>query len=229
MYLSVFQYTIYILQYTMNIILPFLSGFIAALVGVLPPGLINMTAAKVSLIDGKKRAMMFVLGAIIIVFLQTYIAVIFAKYINQHKEVVILLREIGLFIFLALTIYFLKFAKKPKIKNNEDSKIKSKRSRFFMGMVISAINFFPIPYYALVAITLASYNIFQYETSSIYSLVLGIATGSFSVFYFYVVFFNKMKSKAEYFINNMNKILGTITGIITLLALFNVLKYYLNK
>jgi threonine/homoserine/homoserine lactone efflux protein len=213
----------------MNIILPFLFGFIAALVGVLPPGLINMTAAKVSLIDGKKQAMMFVLGAIIIVLLQTYIAVIFARYIDQHKEVVILLREIGLFIFLALTIYFLKFAKKPKIKNEEDAKIKSKRSRFFMGMVISAINFFPVPYYALVAITLASYNLFQYKIPSIYSLVLGIASGSFVVFYFYVVFFNKMKSKAEYFINNMNKILGTITGLVTILALFNVLKYYFNK
>lgn len=185
-----------------------------------------MTAAKVSLIDGKKRAMMFVLGALIIVFIQTYISVIFAQYIDNHHEVIVLLREIGCVIFIALTIYFLKFAPTPKIREDEEVKIKSKRSRFFMGMVISAINFFPIPYYALITITLASYNVFSYEPMQNCSLILGIAAGSFVVFYFYVVFFNKMKSKANYMITNMNKWIGIITGIVALITLFNIVKYY---
>jgi H+/Cl- antiporter ClcA len=95
-----------------------------------------------------------------------------------------------------------------------------------MGMVISAINFFPIPYYVLVSIALASYKVFTFEPLPEYSLVLGIVLGSFAVFYFYVVFFNKMKSKADFFINNMNKVLGFITGIVALITLFNVVKYY---
>lgn len=209
----------------MNLFLPFFFGFLAAVVGVIPPGLINMTAAKVSLVDGKKRAMMFVLGALIIIYFQTYVSVIFAQYIDSHKEVIVLLREIGLFIFIALTIYFLKFAKKPKI-SNENATVKSKRSRFFMGMVISAINFFPIPYYVLVSIALAAYKVFTFEPLPIYSLVLGVVLGSFAVFYFYVVFFNKMKSKAEFLINNMNKMIGFITGIVAVITLFNVIKYY---
>jgi threonine/homoserine/homoserine lactone efflux protein len=185
-----------------------------------------MTAAKVSLIDGRKRAMMFVLGALIIVFFQTYLSVFFAQYIDKHIEVVVLLREIGFVIFIALSIYFLSFAKQPKINHEEVSNIKSKRSRFFMGMIISAINFFPIPYYALITITLASYHVFSYEPIQNISLIFGIVLGSFSVFYFYVVFFNKLKSKANYLITNMNKIIGTITGLIALLTLFNIVKYY---
>jgi len=39
----------------MNLFLPFFFGFLAAVVGVIPPGLINMTAAKVSLVDGKNE------------------------------------------------------------------------------------------------------------------------------------------------------------------------------
>jgi threonine/homoserine/homoserine lactone efflux protein len=210
----------------MSVLLPFFFGFLAAIVGVLPPGIVNMTAAKISLIDGRKRAMMFVLGALIIVFFQTYLSVIFAKYIDKHDEVIVLLREIGFVIFVVLTIYFLKFAKAPKIKTDEVEKIKSKRSRFLMGMIISAINFFPIPYYALVTITLASYNIFAYEQMQNCSLIFGIVIGSFVIFYFYVVFFNKMKSKADYFVQNMSKIIGIITGLIALLTLFNILKYY---
>jgi threonine/homoserine/homoserine lactone efflux protein len=211
----------------MNILIPFLSGFTAAAIGVLPPGLINMTAAKVSLTDGRKRGMMFVLGALIIIFIQTYISVIFADYINSHQEVVVLLRQIGLIIFCGLSIYFLFFAKKPRIKSDDENEhLKSKRSRFFLGMLISAINFFPIPYYVLVSVSLASFHLFTFETWSIYSLVMGVVTGSFSIFYLYVVFFNKMKSKTDYFIQNMNKIIGVVTGLVALITLWNVAKLH---
>lgn len=208
----------------MSIILPLLSGFIAAVIGVLPPGLINMTAAKVDFTDGRKRAMVFVSGALIVIFIQTYISVIFAQYINNHQEIVVLLREIGLVIFTILSVYFLFFAKKPKLKSKDSLQLKSKRSRFFMGMLISAINFFPIPYYVFVSVTLASYAIFTFDTLSIYSLVVGVVLGSFAVFYLYVVFFNKMRDKTDYFLKNMNKIIGIITGIVALLTAYNFIK-----
>ena len=210
----------------MTIIFPFLFGFLAAAIGVFPPGLINMTATKVSLTDGKKQAMMFVLGALIVIFFQTYISVIFAEYIDKHDEVVVLFREIGLAVFIILTLYFLVFAKKPQIKDQENLKVKSKRSRFFMGMVLSAINFFPIPYYVLISITLASFNVFSFKILPICSFVFGVVTGSFLLFYWYVVFFNKLQSKTDFFVNNMNKIIGSITGLVSLVTLINVLKYY---
>lgn len=210
----------------MTLFLPFIFGFLSAVVGVIPPGLINMTAAKVGITDGRKRAMMFVLGATIIVFLQTYISVMFAQYINQHEEIVVLFREIGLGIFAALSIYFLFFAKEPKINPQEKLQLKSKRSRFFMGMLISALNFFPIPYYVFVSVTLASYKLFNFETTSTYSLVFGIVFGSFFVFYCYVLFFEKLKSRTEFLIKNMNKFIGVVTGIIALITLVNVLKFY---
>ena len=210
----------------MKFFLPFFFGYLAAVVGVIPPGLINLTAAKVSLVEGKKRAMVFVFGALIIIFLQTYVSVIFAQYINHHDEIVILLREIGLLIFIALSIYFLKFARKPTIGNEENDVVKSKRSRFFVGMFVSAINFFPIPYYVLISMTMVSYGIFTFETLPEYSFVLGAVLGSSTIFYLYVVFFNKMKSKTSYFINNMNKMIGTITGIVALFTFFNLVKNY---
>jgi threonine/homoserine/homoserine lactone efflux protein len=213
----------------MNFILPFFSGFLAAVIGIFPPGLINMTAAKVSVNDGRKRGLVFVLGALSVIFFQTYISVLFAQYINLHQDVVILLREIGLAIFILISIYFLFFAKKPQpVLENQNLQLKSKRSRFFMGMLISAINFFPIPYYVLVSITLASYNVFSFEKSSIYSLVFGVVAGSFSVFYCYVVFFERLKSKTDYFVRNMNTIIGVITGLVAILTLINILNYYLN-
>lgn len=208
----------------MRIFLPFFFGYLAAVVGVIPPGLINMTAAKVSLMEGKKRAMFFVLGALLMIFFQTYISVIFAQYINLHNEVVILLREIGFFVFLVLSIYFFKFAKKPSFSAEDHVAVKSKMSRFFVGMFISAVNFFPIPYYVLISISMASCRIFTFETLPELALVTGAVFGSSTIFYLYVIFFNKLKTKTDFFINNMNKIIGTITGIVALLTLFNLVK-----
>lgn len=207
-------------------VIPFLFGFLAASIGVFPPGLINMTAAKISIIDGRVRALMFILGATIVVFFQTYVAVVFANYINLHPEIIILFREIGTVIMFFATIYFLFFAKKQKIKDK--IKIKSKKSRFFMGMVISAINILPIPYYVLITVTLAAFHLFSFQPVPIYSFVSGVVAGSFSIFYCYVVMFEKFKPKATYFINNMNTILGTVTAIVTVFTLLNVIKYYLN-
>ena len=210
----------------MAYILPLFFGFVVSVVGILPPGLINMTAAKISLQDGKSRAMVFTSGAVLIVFFQTYLALIFARYIEAHQEVVILLREIGFGIFTIVTIYFLWIAKKPKVKIKEDIKIKSKKSRFFLGVLVSAINFFPIPYYVFVSVSLASFGYFTFEPTSVYSFVLGVVLGSFLVFYTYIAFFNKIQNKTEFLMKNMNVIIGSVTGIISMITLYNILKYY---
>lgn len=212
----------------MQFFFPFLFGFLAAVIGIIPPGLINLTAAKISLIDGKNSALKFVFGALVVIFLQTYISVFFAQYINSHQGIVVLLREIGLVIFIALSLYFLKFARKHSDNSQTPNVIKSKRNRFLVGMFVSAINFFPIPYYVLISITLASYKLFNFELIQEFLFVFGVLLGSSMVFYLYVEFFNKMKNKADYFIANMNKIIGTITGIVALITLINLLKLYLN-
>ncbi|CAM2828282.1 LysE family transporter [Flavobacterium frigoris] len=211
----------------MNLIISLLSGFITALIGITPPGLLNMTAAKVNLKEGKRNAFWFVFGAVIIIFFQAYLAILFARVINIRPDIVILLREIGFAIFGALTVYFLWIAKKPKIKKAKIVK-SSKKTRFFLGMLLSALNFFPIPYYVFVSITLSSYNIFSFNESSILTFVIGSVLGSTLVFYFYITFFQKIEDKADYLLRNMNTIIGSITGAVSIITLFNIIRYYLS-
>ncbi|CAC9973875.1 lysine transporter LysE [Flavobacterium sp. WLB] len=205
---------------------PLLSGFIAAAIGIIPPGLINMTAAKINLKEGKKNALWFVIGAVLVIFFQVYVAVLFAQVIDNRPDVVTLLREIGFVIFSILTIYFLFIAKEPKTKKKSKIKKSSKKSRFFLGMLLSALNFFPIPYYVVVSVTLASYNLFVFENSIIFTFVLGSILGSFAVLYSYIGFFEKIEKKTDYLMRNMNTIIGSITGLVAVVTLFNILNYY---
>ena len=209
----------------MNFITPLFFGFISAIIGIIPPGLINMTAAKVNHKEGKRNALWFVLGALLVICFQVFFAILFAKIINRRPDLVALLREIGFGIFAALTIYFLLIAKQPNGKSKK-LKNKSKTKRFFLGMLLSALNFFPIPYYVFISISLASFNLFSFETTSIFIFVNGVVIGSFLVFYFYISFFTRIESKRDYIMKNMNSIIGSITGLIAILTLLNIIKYY---
>ena len=95
----------------MAIIYNLLVGFFGSFIGVLPPGLINMYAAKISMREGRKRGLLFSIGVCIIVMLQTYIALLFARYIGKHPEIVSMLQKVALGIFISLTIYFIFIAK----------------------------------------------------------------------------------------------------------------------
>ena len=209
----------------MGLTLPLFLGFLTASIGITPPGLINMTAAKVSMNEGRTQAMIFALGATVVVLIQTYIAVIFAQFIDSNPEIVILLREVGLAIFLALTGFFVWRGSKPKPEEKE-IKLHSKKSRFFLGMLLSALNFFPIPFYVFVSITLASYKYFFFDKPFIYTFVIGSGIGAFFAFYCYIAFFKKMENKSSFLLKNMNYIIASITGLISLITMWNIALYY---
>lgn len=206
--------------------LPFLLGFITSSAGISPPGLINMTAAKVGMNEGRTRALIFALGATAIVLLQALIAVVFARFINQNPDVLIMLREVGLLIFGGLTIYFFV---KGRETNHEEKELRmhSKKNRFFTGMLLSALNFFPIPFYVFISITLASYHYFYFTKAFVFTFVCGAGVGAFFAFYCYIFFFRRLESKTTFLLKNMNYIIGSVTGLISIVTLFNVVRYYI--
>ncbi|MCL6293857.1 LysE family transporter [Jejuia spongiicola] len=207
----------------MDITFIFFLGLFIALVGVIPPGLLNMTAAKISLKEGHSRGIVFSIGVCVIVIAQTYIAAIFARYLSNHPEVIDILQRVALVIFILITIYFLFIAKKQP-KQQIEPKIRSKHSRFFQGLFLSSINVFPIPYQAYMTITLASFGWLKFDQISIISYVAGAASGTFVMLYMYIFFFDKIKQKTFTSQRSMNYIIGGITGVISIITLINIIK-----
>jgi threonine/homoserine/homoserine lactone efflux protein len=202
--------------------LPLVLGFFIAFLAVIPPGLINMTAAKISLQEGKNEAISFALGASAIIFFQTFIAVLFARFISNHQEIVSTLQEIGIFIFSSLSIYFFWIAKKPK-KIKTDSRVKGKSNRFFLGMLLSTLNLLPIPFYVFASMTLAASGYFSFDKIPVAEFVIGVMIGSFTVFYIYIVAFKKIENKTEFLMRNINTIIGSVTTFMAVLTLFKLL------
>jgi len=202
--------------------LPLVLGFFIAFLAVIPPGLINMTAAKISLQEGKNEAISFAIGASVIIFFQTFIAVLFARFINKHQEIVSTLQEIGIFVFSLLSFYFFWIAKKPK-KIKTDSRVKGKSNRFFLGMLLSVLNLLPIPFYVFASMTLAASGYFSFDKIPVAEFVIGVMSGSFTVLYIYIVAFKKIENKTEFLMRNINTIIGSVTTFMAVLTLFKLL------
>jgi threonine/homoserine/homoserine lactone efflux protein len=206
----------------MAFLLPLFFGFCIAVIAVILPGLINMTAAKISLQEGRTQALSFAFGALIIVFFQTFLAVLFARYISLHAEIVALLQEVAIVIFIGLSVYFFWVAKKPKSPKT-DRNIKGKSNRFFFGILMSILNFLPIPFYVLASMSLASSGYFHFGKYEIFNFVIGVVLGSFAVFYLYIVAFKFIEVKTHFLMKNINTIIGTVTSVMALFTLFKLL------
>jgi threonine/homoserine/homoserine lactone efflux protein len=199
----------------------FLLGLLVAFIGVVPPGLLNLTAAKISLKEGYLRGFIFSLGACVIVGFQTYLAAIFAKYLNQHLEIVEILKRVALVVFVLVSIFF--FLAKRDANAKEIDALESKKSRFFQGIFMSALNMFPIPYQAYIITTLVTIKWIFLDNLSIVAYVAGTVSGTFVGFYIYILFFEKIKNSKIFSQKDMSLAIASITALVAIITLVNVL------
>ena len=206
----------------MSILLNFAIGFLASIVGVVPPGLLNMSAAKISITQGRKIALLFSVGVGVTVCLQTLIALLLARYLDQHDEIVDLLQEVALGIFICITIYFFFIAKDTRREIPKDMN-HSKTNRFFYGILLAALNLLPLPYWVYLSVTFSAFGWFTFEQAGIWVASIGSGFGSFVMLSIYVQFFRKKHDRIKFKIN-MNYVIGLISAVISAITLIKIIK-----
>ena len=205
----------------MGMLFHLVFGFVAAFIGVIPPGLLNITAAKISLNRGRKTAAIFACGVVVTVIIQTAIALLFARYLEMHPEIVHLLRQIAVGIFICLTVYFFFIAKDTRRKRTKEVS-SSGYGQFFLGMFLAAINLLPLPYWVYVSITFNGFGWFEFTTEALVMCVIGSALGTLAMLIVYIQFFKRLKSKNYLNRVNMNYVIGSITGLIAVLTFIKI-------
>jgi len=206
----------------MSLLFNFIIGLVASIVGVIPPGFLNLAAAKISMSEGRKKGLLFSLGVSATVILQTYIALLFARYLDNHPDIVDMLQKVALGIFLCITIYFFFIAKDIR-KESPRQANKSKTNRFFSGMFLSVLNLLPLPYWVYISITFSTFGWFEFSQPELLLTVVASGMGTFTVLALYVWFF-RPKDNPKRLKLNMNYIIGIITAVISIITFFKILK-----
>ena len=211
----------------MSVLFAFAFAILFSFLGVLPPGIVNMTVANYSVKKSLKRAKKFINGALLVVFVQSILAFYFATFLENHPQVMNNLKLVGSVVFILLTIFFLGKGIQNFIGSKEEIKKKSTKSKmkpFLHGVFISGLNVFPIPYYAFVSLYLSAF-IEDFFTNLVgVAFVIGVTLGTFIVFLGYAYLFRKIKHKVTFFIKNINFIIAIITGLIAVFTIYNLNK-----
>lgn len=205
----------------MSLIIHFILGFITSFLGTLTPSMLNMTTAKISLNKSKIEALKFAVGASLVVLAQAYIAILFTKFLRTNPTFVEALQKIAMVIFALLSFYFYKQTKKDK-KTNSSTKEKA-GSSFVVGLLLSALNMFSIPFYCGVTTALDVAGWLQFTQQNIMTFVVGSAIGTFALLAMYANYANIIQTKSKGLAKNLNLILSILTGglaVLTFIKMF---------
>jgi threonine/homoserine/homoserine lactone efflux protein len=138
----------------------FFFGFIFSFLGSITPSMLNMTALKISLENGKKELNKYAIGVSVVALPQAYIAVFLTKGIVENPLIIETLEKIAIVIFVFLSYYFYRESKKRKIKI-ETGAVK-KENAFLAGITLSVLNMFSIPFFCGIVATLDAFNRFSF-------------------------------------------------------------------
>lgn len=200
--------------------LSFFLGFCSSFLGFLAPSMLNITATKISLENNKKTAINFSFGVSIIVVLQSSLALLFFKAINENPFVLEYIHSFSILIFSILSFVFFRKAFLERKKNTSKKTI---NNGFLTGLGLALVNMFAIPFYSGLAAVFNMNGWLELDRVSIFLFVAGTCFGIFFLLYCYILLAEKIKSQITRFAKYLNFILGAITGIVTVIYLIKML------
>jgi threonine/homoserine/homoserine lactone efflux protein len=204
-----------------HLLLLFFATFSAAFMATMPPGLLNMNAAKTSVKKGKTNGIIFSLGVSAMIVMQAYIAVLISKYLYRNPEVIDLLLKIALAIFAFFAIYFFISARREDQQKLQRVKV-SRKNSFFKGMLLAALNLLTIPYYSGLNAMWNATGWIKFEAGDIGTFILAAGFGTFAALYLYTVYFKKLEAKTHTFSKNSNYILSGLMVVLLMITIIRI-------
>ena len=202
----------------------FLITYFAALAGVIPPGLINMSVAKTCVQHGKKNGLFVAIGASLVVAFQALVAILLARYIFGNPFVRNMLLRTGLVIFLIMAIFFFIKAKRSRVKKVEISKHAGIRS-LGKGMMVSVLNILPIPYFCALGAALNVSGKVEYDVMAISLFIAAAVAGTFTALYLYVIFFVRIENKSASFGKYSNYFMAVLMLVLVIITLIRTIYF----
>lgn len=190
-------------------------GIFTGALGSAIPGILNTSILQITVKQGEKPASKFISGALLVIVFQTFLSVYFARFINKNPYVSDVINEIGIGVFLILSIYFFTKKTKSKPKKISQTKIREIMSQpFFYGILLAILNIFPILFYVFLSLSLNENSLFNFSLLSISLLSIGVTVGAYFAFLLYLRLGQQKKVNDLYVVQKIYPILGFLSLVI---------------
>jgi threonine/homoserine/homoserine lactone efflux protein len=187
---------------------------------MLPFGTVNVAIAETAIQKGMKIALFTGMGASIVVFFHSYLALSFYNLLanNPELERSIIMWCIPIFFIIGLYYIFKKNNKKPKPRKKGATAIGMAK-----GFMLSSLNLIPIPWYVFIGGYLHNAGQIKLAPEFIAAFSCGVIFGSFAIFALYAKLGQYIRNKSEKLSGYASKIVGVIFIVI---AISQSLRYY---
>ncbi len=193
-------------------------AIMVAFMGFAPPGMINMTALKISMEHRVSAGLMFISGASVVIFIQALIAVMFAGYLGKNPQVVQNLTIASIGIFLLLALFFYRQARRQvKVQGQGPGK-----NVFLAGLGMATMNMLGIPFFLGYSTLLEAKGWLDLRPPQHWWFALGAMVGAWLLFSTYVFFAPFIQRRVQFIARNINYILSLLFLTLALLTLGNV-------
>ena len=155
----------------------FTTGLFISFLGTLPLGTMNIAAMQISISDGIPPAMYYVIGALLVEMIYVRVSLVAMNWVFKHKKIFRWLEWISIVIMLALAVSSFVAAADPVVKKN--ILLSGGIHRFWLGVIMSALNPVQIPFWFGWSTVLFTKNILQHKNSHYDIYIAGIGSGTF--------------------------------------------------
>jgi threonine/homoserine/homoserine lactone efflux protein len=175
-----------------------------------------MSVAKACLERGRRNGVLMAFGASLIVFFQALVAILISKFIFSNPYVKDMFLQAGIAILILMFIYFLLSANRKKTQQNLKKRAGTKS--FFTGILVSALNIFPIPYFVLIGTLLSNNFKLTFTLYNDIIFAFSAALGTLTTLYLYIVFIMKIDGKTEVFKKYSNYFMAVLMLILIIIT-----------
>jgi len=155
----------------------FAIGMLISFLGALPLGTLNITAMQISISDGILPAVYFSIGALLVEIFYVRLSLVAMDWVRRQEKLFRWLEWITLLLIVALAIASFVAAASPTVEENKI--ISNKIPRFWLGILMSAINPVQIPFWFGWSTILFTKKVLEPNNSHFNTYIAGIGIGTF--------------------------------------------------
>jgi threonine/homoserine/homoserine lactone efflux protein len=199
----------------------FFTGLFISFLGSLPLGSLNIAAMQISITDGMIPALLFSLGSLTAEVVYVRISLIAMDWVRKQQVLFRILEWVTVLIVSALAVSSFYAATHPTV--NKNVILSSTLHRFWLGLIMSALNPVQIPFWFGWSTVLFTKKILQPLNSHYNIYIAGIGLGTLlgnCVFIFGGKLIGDRLNDNQSFMNWIIGFIFTITVIIQLIKMF---------
>ena len=200
----------------------FFTGMFISFLGTLPLGTLNIAAMQISLTDGVHHALLFALGALLAEVFYVRLSLIAMSWVRKNGKLFKILEWLTLFIVLALSISSFYAAYHPKV--NKNIILSSTLPRFWLGLMMSALNPVQIPFWFGWSTVLFTKKILLPKNAQYNIYITGIGLGTLLGNCVFIFGGQIMGEKLSHNQPLLNAIIGSVFGITAIIQIIKMIR-----